>query len=283
MNYKDRSKRKGQAIVWVTLITLVVLTIGLSIASRTLSNIRQSQETEQTNRAFSAAEAGIEAALYLFESPAGVPVSQITPTPLPASNSEYSYTVSEEGDGNETVLPVPLEKDGVYQVNATNMVGNITIYWVKSGDAAEENSRASLLVTLVSREADDDYDVVRVAYNPTTGLTRVNGFSPSAGGEEVQVGGVRFLEKTDEITLPGTGGKEKIIRIRVMDNGESGNTIGLKADAGQAFPVQYYTITSTGTSGDTERTIRVNRTDQMLPGLFDFALMSLSGDGLKKD
>src|SRR5947199_3062644 len=54
---------RGQMLLIVVLLMVVVLTVGLSAATRTITNIRVSNEEEDSERAFSAAEAGLEQAL----------------------------------------------------------------------------------------------------------------------------------------------------------------------------------------------------------------------------
>src|SRR3989338_3351838 len=58
-----RKNEKGQAFLIVVLVMVVALTVGLSVASRTVTNLRTTAEEENSQRAFSAAEAGIEKAL----------------------------------------------------------------------------------------------------------------------------------------------------------------------------------------------------------------------------
>ena len=87
MEDKKQREQRGQVVVWIMLVSVVGLTLGLSIASRTLSNLRQSSELEGANRAFSAAEAGIERALYDLEQ-TGIVESVLTPTPLLESGAE---------------------------------------------------------------------------------------------------------------------------------------------------------------------------------------------------
>ncbi len=276
--------KKGQVAVWIVLISVVGLTLGLSIAARSLSNLRQSSELEETNRAFSAAEAGVEKALYQLESSGGVtPV--LTPQPLSAGGAEYEYTVDQIGSGSEIVLSPDLEKDKVVQVDASGMNGDVVIYWVNADDTDQSSgtNRASLLITMVSKEAEDNYQVARFAYNPsdTGGVVRDNNFSLSSGGGGGElVGGVTFLEKTAALTLPGSATSEKIIRIRALYNNEA-NTIGLRA-LSDTFPFQYYVITSTGKAGESQRVVQVTRSKPALPAIFDFALLNLSGSGLTK-
>src|SRR4051812_32744238 len=64
----SKSSSSGQILVLVLLVVLVGLTVGLSIASRTLSTLKSSGDLDQSNRAFSAAEAGVEKALATIKS-----------------------------------------------------------------------------------------------------------------------------------------------------------------------------------------------------------------------
>src|SRR3990167_10776274 len=54
---------KGQVILILLLVMTVGLAIGLSVIQRSLSDITTASKIEQSSRAFSAAEAGIERAL----------------------------------------------------------------------------------------------------------------------------------------------------------------------------------------------------------------------------
>src|SRR5687768_11168985 len=56
-------KMKGQVILILLLVMTVGLAIGLSVIQRSLSDVTTASKIEQSSRAFSAAEAGIERAL----------------------------------------------------------------------------------------------------------------------------------------------------------------------------------------------------------------------------
>jgi len=274
--------RKGQIAVWVVLVAVVGLTLGLSIASRALSNIQQSSELEETNRAFSAAEAGIEKALYALET-TGTATSVLTPIPLPEAGSEYYYEVTEGGGGGDLVLSAPLEKDQVAQIDCSNMSGTITVYWAESGTSqAQDGNRASLLLTFVGDEG-SDYAVVREAYNPAEeAAARDNGFSVASSGTYV-IGGRSFAESSAAISLPGSG-TSKILRVYALYN-QVPNTIGLQA-SGSVFPAQYHVVTATGTAGGGEmevvRKVQVTRSKPVLPAFFDYTLFNLSTNSLSK-
>lgn len=55
--------QRGQALLIVVLVMVVSLTVALSVVSRSITNLRISADEESSQRAFSAAEAGIEKAL----------------------------------------------------------------------------------------------------------------------------------------------------------------------------------------------------------------------------
>ena len=50
--------KQGQILILVLLVVVVILAIGLSVASRNITNLRTSTQTENSQKAFSAAEGG---------------------------------------------------------------------------------------------------------------------------------------------------------------------------------------------------------------------------------
>lgn len=59
----DEIRQKGQALIILLLIMLVMLSIGLALTQRSVTDVTTSTQAEQATRAYSAAEAGIEKAL----------------------------------------------------------------------------------------------------------------------------------------------------------------------------------------------------------------------------
>lgn len=54
--------QKGQVVIILLLVMLVALSVGLAITQRSITNVTTSTQNEQSTKAFSAAEAGIETA-----------------------------------------------------------------------------------------------------------------------------------------------------------------------------------------------------------------------------
>ncbi|MBU0619066.1 hypothetical protein KKD62_02400 [Patescibacteria group bacterium] len=58
-----KNREKGQVLLIVLLVTVVALTLGLGAISQSITDIKISEEEEESARAFNLAEAGIEEAL----------------------------------------------------------------------------------------------------------------------------------------------------------------------------------------------------------------------------
>ena len=70
-NNLHKNKEKGQILIIFLLVLVVGLAIVLSVASRSITDIRTTTTSDESNRAYFAAEAGIEEALKRLETPAG--------------------------------------------------------------------------------------------------------------------------------------------------------------------------------------------------------------------
>src|SRR3972149_4690052 len=68
---KHWERQKGQVLLIVVLVMIVALTVGLSLISRSVTNLRTSTEEAESQKALAAAEAGIEQALKSGTAPAG--------------------------------------------------------------------------------------------------------------------------------------------------------------------------------------------------------------------
>jgi Tfp pilus assembly protein PilX len=63
MRQRRFEHQRGQVLLVIVLLITVATTIGLSVATRSIVNLRLSAEEDHTQRAFSAAEAGLEQSL----------------------------------------------------------------------------------------------------------------------------------------------------------------------------------------------------------------------------
>src|SRR3990167_8727041 len=100
MSFRKAKNNSGQAVLIVLLSLSVVLIIVLYIMSRSITDISLSSKEEDSMRAFSAAEAGIERALVIGNS--------IDPTTI--GSASFSADVSSFGSGlDKLVYPFSLK------------------------------------------------------------------------------------------------------------------------------------------------------------------------------
>jgi hypothetical protein len=143
---KMMEAQRGQILLIVVLVMVTALTVGLSVAARTITNIRTSQEAENSEKAFSAAEAGIEQTLT-----SGLPV-----TGNFSNNTSYRTTVSTIS-GIEFPLNngVPILKDDSYDVwlstypgYGNRWSGTMTLYWGQNTDSCTNSEATNTMAAL---------------------------------------------------------------------------------------------------------------------------------------
>lgn len=146
--------RGGQVLVLVLLIVVVALAVGLSVAARNVTNLRTSTQTEQSQRAFSAAEGGVEDVLSRLSAIANdinVGSSVQSGCDIQPGGGQATCNV-DVGAIDATVKVVssttyksPIDLGSVGQLDLTNFnpAGSgvnkpITIYWANVNDAESQ-------------------------------------------------------------------------------------------------------------------------------------------------
>lgn len=143
----------GQALLIVVLIMVVALTIGLSVAGRVITNSRTATEQENSQRAFSAAEAGIEQALTQGD---------LSPLSGQLRNASYTTTIADL-TGNDFLLNngISIRKDApvdiwlsTYPDYTSPWSGNLTINWGTGTEVCNSsensNTQAALDIVIIS-------------------------------------------------------------------------------------------------------------------------------------
>src|SRR4030042_6419904 len=105
-------KRRGQVLVLILLIVVVALAVGLSVASRNITNLRTSTQTEHSQRALTAAEGGIEDILSRLSevAPVGAGVSEEYTVPVGDISANVTVTA-------KTVYEATIQPGEVGQIN----------------------------------------------------------------------------------------------------------------------------------------------------------------------
>ena len=104
---------RGQILILFLLILVVGLAIVLSIASRTVTDIRITTTSDESNRAYFAAEAAIEEALKTVSS-SGAATFTLNFSSL--NNSTATVEITADSPDNPFVYPTEIARDGVAQI-----------------------------------------------------------------------------------------------------------------------------------------------------------------------
>lgn len=285
---------KGQTLLIIVLIMVVGLTVGLAVASRSIINVRTSTEEENSQRAFSAAEAGIEQALRIGCVTPIPPGTGCNPVPIGTFNNNMSSTFNTNITslrGNALLLngrnPIPkddgidvwlVEHDSSGKPDYTNRFnGNMTVHWGALSDVCRsdplQNTMAAIEVIVISGTVSNP-QTNRETYDPCSsengdGSRRnTNKFANAAKGNAGDIDGVIFNYKTNINIING-------LAMRIIPIYAS-TIIGVDFP-GQSkdLPSQGNKIDSTGTSGLTQRKVTYYKGYPALPvEFFQYILFS---------
>jgi hypothetical protein len=236
--------QKGQALLIVILAMVVALTVGLSVVSRSVTNLRNSQQEIDSQKALSAAEAGVEQAI---KSGASVGNSNFS-----TSTSYQTSVVTVSGgttfllNGNNKVsrddamyiwlTPYSSDSNNLFK-DSDRWSGSLNLYWGNSLTACDN---AALEIAVVSGSRAIPL-VTRYAYDPCSpDRTSKNNFV-AATSLDKSISGIALHYHA---TIPITNG----FLVRVVPL-YANSYIGAESDdpSNRPLPLQGSIITSTGT------------------------------------
>jgi Tfp pilus assembly protein PilX len=278
-------KSSGQTLLVVVLIISVSLIISLSVISRTITDVTVTNKEEESQRAFSAAEAGIEKSLLSGNS--------IT-TPTNLTNASFTTNVSNFSQGiskfvNPTLLNsgesmtvwfVAHNADGS-MANTSSFAGTkMNVCW--NGDTAIE---VTVYYTSDGSANLANMQLFRAAFDAN--VTRGDNFAGVDLGTPCSIGNNNF-DHQKLITLPTPIAGLKFAKVKVLYNVNPVD-IGIDSTDNNTFPSQGVIIDSTGsactgsscTTSDSNRKITVVEGYNEVPSVFDSTIYGGTG-GLTK-
>lgn len=254
-----RDYQKGQILLIVVLVMVTTLTIGLSVAARSITNIRTSQDAASSEKAFTAAEAGIEKSLTNSASSSGS-----------FTNSSTYQTQIITVAGNEFPLNngSPVLKDDSSDIwlstypNYTNQwTGTLSIYWGQPTDNCTQSESTNTMAALEIVElsgSQNNPQMTRYDVDPCSARSLSNKFQyvPQGGGT---VAGTNYMYKT---TIPVTQG----LFVRVVPLYAPALIAAQTCPTCNQLPAQGTVVQSTGISAATQRTIITYHYYPKVPG-----------------
>ncbi len=274
--------QKGQVVLILVLITVVGLTVGLSLISRTVTDVRISSQIEQSGRAFSAAEAGIETALKtaIINGPTGTielpgADASYNVTALGDSTNIYSFPLTPSGQ-SQTIWLVPHNDDGTLkETEPRPPVGkayppdaSFDLCW-----GSDVLAQPAVVLSLYYKDG-SDYKVAKLAYDSLG--SRGNNFYLADTTGNYCNGIYRFKKTLQPNLVPEngfgvSGASITLLALRIHVLYDS-TAFAIKPSTA-ALPLQGKLITSTGeTNTGIVRRVQVNQGYPSLPGLLDFTL-----------
>jgi hypothetical protein len=261
--------KKGQALILILLVMAVSLTLGVSVASRSIATLRQVSFSTQSAQALAFAEAGVEEALKcLDEGSCGIPFD---PGPVDLTGDgtdDFDYRITALGGPVLDAFP-PLSRDETIELSLSGYPSGTPVYitWVNVANAAEMAAPAAVEIAAIYQEA-GVYKILRYAYDPDGSRQSENNFfTPFTGG--FSINGVTYRYQVS-VAVPFT---PIAIRVRPLYSATASSFV-FSAEAGRTLPTTGARIESTGTSGAVQRKTEVLRTSPSLSELFDFAIFS---------
>ena len=268
--FKKRKKNNsGQAVLIVLLSLSVVLIIVLYIMSRSITDISLSNKDEDSMRAFSAAEAGIERALITGSFQSGG-----------FDNANFTGSVSEFGQGDDTVVyPMSLKS------------GEIATFWFnRPSDPVFDGSQAKICWGTTATEPPavevstyylegGVYKISRAALDPlAVSRTPTNYFTTATTGA-CTVDNEQFRYYST-VSLP-TVGTLQFMTVKPLYNTTVSHKIGIDVsnivNGGSLLPSQGVKINSDGSFAGANRSIEVYQLHPVAPSIFMNAVYSSSG------
>lgn len=236
-------------------VTGVVVSLVLSVASRSFVDVTLSRREKENSEAFAIAESGVEQALLRISE--GVLSGALL--------TDAANLVTGRYEINETSsYEMYLEEGGSAQIDLAGTPSNVEVRWTKGtedpGTCVEGSGTAPAAVELVVIEGDDT--ATRSYYNAAgCDLSGNNNFGVALPGDN-------GFESRVVVSLSGG---EKYLRIKPIYHGSTVNVTGSNLVS------QLYLIQSqAGTEQEVRTDIEVKRSLAAPGSIFDYALFSKS-------
>lgn len=267
----SREREKGQVLLIVILVMIVALTVGLSLISRSITNLRTSTEEAESQKALAAAEAGIEQALEKqgedsFSGSFATGDSSVNYETDILEIRGSSFLINggnsvPRDDGVDIWLSDYASDDTIFTTGQVS--GNIDIYW---GEDSTDCNNSALEISVITGTKNSPL-LSRITVDPCATRRTHNNFAQPQAVTNPIIGGQQTDFRFTTRVVVSQGLIMRVIPIYHDTN------MGLISNA--ALPLQGKLITSTGSTGKTQRSINVFQGFPKIPAeLFPYAIFS---------
>ncbi len=273
-----QDKQSGQILLISLLVLSVATTIALSLVGRTATDQNISNEIEESSRALSAAEAGVEAALKSGAGSGGAQVlapsiSYTTAlTSIGSSTGPFLFPQRTNRNTAETLWLVNHNSDGSLNITPTYTAPSIDICW-----SSETTTPAMVATILYKKASDGSYRTAKQAFDPNSSRQTSNLFT-LVGAQGTNCTQTGYKATVTFASLGIVPASDTLIALRLRPL-YSDAQLGVDAGA-NILPLQGNKIDSSGSiaTGVTRRVI-VFQQYRVAPSVFDAAVFSQSSFG----
>lgn len=259
--FNSRASEKGQILLIVVLAAVISLTVGLSVASRVVTNTKISTDETDSQKALSAAQAGVEQKLKNSANSGTVTFtnnkSSVTTTSVALAGSQLLIN-----GGSEIV-----QDDGVdiwfsdYPTYANPWTGNLKLYWTDKNNSDCTKNAAIELVIISGSKASPA--VTRYAFDTCSTRRTSNSFSSPVPNDSKTISGVSFSHSA--VIAITSGLIARVIPLYANSSVAVEGYIPGSTTTVQSLPTQGSVIEATGIAGNATRKVRVFQGFPKLP------------------
>lgn len=275
-----KSSQKGQVLLIIVLIMVIALTVGLALISRSIISLKNTNEQADSQKAFQAAEAGVEIGLQKPITTNEVDIGQKTLDNNAVINGVALHPIT----GSSIVLNNgnPISQDAGLDIWLTNYpnysgtpwTGSLYLYW--GTNAGCQDAALEAIVISGSSATDPNASIKRYGIDPC-GTGSIDASQNRSGQNKFAAAqvGTTVANKSFNFgtNIPITNGL--IVRVIPL---YTNTPIGIKGFDNQDppqpkdFPSQGRIITSTGSFNATEREVSFYQGFPLLPSEFFYAV-----------
>lgn len=288
-----QKNQQGQALMIVILALAAVASVVLTISTRTTTDVSVTTNVEDAQRAFTAAEAGVEKILLEQSTSIGSPIQQnvgdagatftATANSIPQNNQEYAYPFDLRSGDVSTLWF--MSHDQSYQLSCSGLPcytgSRIQICWGNPGSSA--TNAGALEITVYRQGSGNQTLASRMTVDPDSNRRSSNSFGANDGSSCPSIEGQGYaFSKTVNFATDlgignyGTAGVLKMMRIRILYNTEP-QVMGFRTQGTGSLPTQGVRVDSLGSAGTTSRRLEAYSLYPIIPSMFDAALFSPPG------
>lgn len=295
------SRQRGQIVIVLLLLMLVALSVGLAYTQRSLTDVTNSTQVEQSSRAFSAAEAGIQKAL-VSPAPSALLALDNNSSAVVNSSGLMPYTNSTVGIeyppiGRETTAQFWFVNPSLATpVNFYNS-GKFDLYF--GNESTTDKPAVEVQVVMLSngqfytKTYYYDSDATRANTNKfaavsgcgsTVPITTILGSNrafyckqtvPTASTDIPDLGSTPPVRICPNATAPYNC-TLILARVRFLYINENHKMALAPVGANVTFPPQVQIYNALGTSGQSQKQIQAFKVKDVILPWFDFALFSVN-------